>query len=134
MEIFTGCNEHTKTPEGKLLTSPFHVDKGATIHIYFPEPDDLASLVVGTSALAPDNPSFVSTRYGLMLPVAVDSDMTIIATFATTTGVDSIKSDSREAEEWSDLSGRKLSGRPTTPGYYICRRGSGAAAVVMIAP
>ena len=47
----------------------------------------------------PDNPSFVSTRYGLMLPVAVDSDMTIAATFATTTGVDSIKSDSREAEE-----------------------------------
>ena len=134
MEIFTGCNEHTKTPEGKLLTSPFNVDKGATIHIYFPEPDDLASLVVGTSALAPDNPSFVSTRYGLMLPVAVDSDMTIIATFATTTGVDSIKSDSREGEEWSDLSGRKLSGRPTTPGYYICRRGSGSAAVVRIAP
>ncbi len=45
--------------------------------------------------------------------------LTIVVTNSTVTRIDNVNTDSVESDVWYDLSGRRLQGKPTTPGLYI---------------
>ena len=100
---------------------------GDTVYAYF-LPDEgysLASIVVNTTAYDGASRALAETVYGKMLPIAVESDVTVIATFAASSTLEVTPCDPVGSAIYFDLFGRQLgTSRPLQPGLYIVKEGS----------